>query len=296
LQTCVIFNPAAKGNKARYFRRHLDEIAASCALKATSAPGDARRLAAQAVADGFDMVVAAGGDGTVNEVLNGLGDVPGGFARARLGVLPLGTINVFARELKMPLRVKSTWAALMRGNEQKIDLPWVEFYDGIVRKRRYFAQLAGGGMDARAIQIVSWSLKKKLGRLAYLLAGLKAMTETKSKLVAQAEGKPVEGELILIGNGRLYGGKFNIFPAARLASGVLEVCGVPRMDWWTLCQCAPRLLLFGKLPPAAVQRMRATSFTLTSSLPASFELDGEWAGHLPATFGIEPQGLRVAVP
>ena len=296
MQTCVIFNPAARGNKARYFRRHLDEIAAHCALKATSAPGDARRLAAEAVADGFELIVAAGGDGTVNETLNGLGDVPGGFARACLGVLPLGTINVFARELKMPLEVKAAWAVLMRGNERKIDLPWVEFFAGNIREKRYFAQLAGAGLDARAIQIVSWSLKKKIGPLAYLMAGLQAMFESKSKLIAQAEGKPVEGELILIGNGRLYGGNFAIFPKADLASGQFDVCGVPRMDWWTLCQCAPRLLLSGRLPESAVQRLQAGKFTLTSSTPAMFELDGEWVGYLPATFGIEPQGLRVAVP
>jgi hypothetical protein len=97
---CVIFNPAARGNKARHFRRQLDAIGSQCALKATAAPGDARRLAAEAVDDGFDLIVAAGGDGTVNEVLNGIGDAPDGFARARLGVLPLGTVNVFARELE----------------------------------------------------------------------------------------------------------------------------------------------------------------------------------------------------
>ena len=80
--TCVIFNPAARGNKARHFRQHLDEIGGQSALKATAAPGDARRLATEAVGDGYDLIVAAGGDGTVNEVLNGIGDAPDGFARA----------------------------------------------------------------------------------------------------------------------------------------------------------------------------------------------------------------------
>ena len=88
-----------------------------CAFKATAAPGDARRLAAEAVRDGFESIVAAGGDGTVNEVLNGIGDAPDGFARARLGVLPLGTVNVFARELKIPLRLERAWEVLQRGRE-----------------------------------------------------------------------------------------------------------------------------------------------------------------------------------
>ena len=76
MRICVIFNPAARGNKARRFRRRLDAIGSHCALKATAAPGDARRLAAEAVGEGYDLIVAAGGDGTVNEVLNGIGDLP----------------------------------------------------------------------------------------------------------------------------------------------------------------------------------------------------------------------------
>lgn len=296
MQTCVIFNPAARGNKARHFRRHLDEIAARCALKATSGPGDARRLAAEAVRDGFDLIVAAGGDGTVNETLNGLGDVPDGFTRARLGVLPLGTINVFARELQIPLKVEQAWDILLSGHERKIDLPWVEFFvDGTLRKQ-YFAQLGGSGLDARAIELVSWSLKKKFGPLAYLFAGLQALRESKPRITVQAGGQTVEGELILLGNGRYYGGTFNIFPAAKLDSGRLELCALPQMNWRTLGHCAPRLLLRGKLPESAVKRLSASRLALTSAAPAAFELDGEWIGHLPATFGLEPQALRVVVP
>ena len=296
MQTCVIFNPAARGNQARRFRRHLVEIAAKCALKATSAPGDARRLAAQAVADGFDLIVAAGGDGTVNETLNGIGDVPGGFARARLGVLPLGTINVFARELKIPLRIPQAWQVLQGGREMKVDLPWAEFTVEGLRKRVYFAQLAGAGLDARAIELVSWPLKKRLGPFAYVLAGLQALGETKPRVTAQAGERTIGGELVLVGNGRLYGGAFQVFPAARLNSGTFELCGLPRMDWWTLCRCAPGLLLQGRLPESAVQRLSATRFTLSSASPAAFELDGEWIGHLPVEFGLEPQALGVAVP
>jgi YegS/Rv2252/BmrU family lipid kinase len=291
----VIFNPAARGNKARHFRRHLDEIAAQGALKATSGPGDARRLAAEAVRDGFDLIVAAGGDGTVNETLNGLGDVPGGFARARFGVLPLGTINVFARELNIPLKVERAWELLQRDHEVKMDLPWVEFtVAGAVRKL-YFAQLAGAGLDARAIELVGWSLKKKFGPLAYLMAGLRALREDKPAVTVVAEGQTAAGELILIGHGRLYGGPFVIFPAAQPANGRLEVCVLPRMNWRTLWHCAPRLLLRRRLPESAVQRLSAARFTLSGPAPAAFELDGEWIGRLPVTFGLDPQALRVAV-
>ena len=185
VRICVIFNPAARGNKARHFRHHLDDIGAQSAFKATAAPGDARRLAAEAVGEGFDLIVAAGGDGTVNEVLNGIGDAPDGFARARLGVLPLGTVNVFARELKIPLRLERAWEILRRGREMKIDLPRAEFSANGKTERRYFVQLAGAGLDARAIELVDWQHKKKVGPLAYVVAGLKALREKKPQITVR---------------------------------------------------------------------------------------------------------------
>jgi YegS/Rv2252/BmrU family lipid kinase len=294
--TCVIFNPAARGNKARRFRHQLDAIGSQCALKATTAPGDARRLAAEAVGEEFDLIVAAGGDGTVNEVLNGLGDAPDGFSRARFGVLPLGTVNVFARELGIPLRIERAWGVLQRGREARIDLPRAEFLANGASQRQYFAQLAGAGMDARAIELVDWGLKKKIGPLAYFIAGLKALREQKPKIIVHAEGREVRGELVLIGNGRFYAGSFGVFPAADLRDGLLEVCVFPRINWWTTFRCVPSLLTRRRLPKTAVQRVRAAAFELTSESAAAFELDGEWAGRLPATFSVEREKLRVMVP
>ena len=93
MRACVIFNPTAKGDKARHFRQHLDEFAAKSTLMLTKCAGDARRLGTEAVKEGFDTIVAAGGDGTINEVLNGIANTPDGLDCARLGVLPLGTVK-----------------------------------------------------------------------------------------------------------------------------------------------------------------------------------------------------------
>ena len=296
MRTCVIFNPAARGEKARRFRHQLDAIGSHCALKATTAPDDARRLAAEAVADGFELIVAAGGDGTVNEVLNGLGDALDGFARARLGVLPLGTVNVFARELKIPLRIERAWEVLQRGRETRIDLPRVEFSANGKSQKKYFIQLAGAGLDARAIELADWSLKKKAGPLAYVLAGLKALHEPKSKITVSADGQNFTGELVLIGNGRLYGGPFGVFPQAELRNGLLDVCVFPRVTWPTLFRCVPALLTRQRLPENLVRRFRARTFALTGETTTAFELDGEWAGRLPATFSVERERLRVIAP
>lgn len=292
----MIFNPAARGEKARRFRRQLDAIGALCAFKATTAPGIARRLAAEAVRDGFDLIAAAGGDGTVNEVLNGIGDAPDGFARARLGVLPLGTVNVFARELKIPLRVERAWEVLQRGRELKIDLPRVEFSVNGVLKKRYFCQLAGAGLDARAIELVDWQHKKQVGKLAYVIAGLKALCEKKPQITVRANGQNATGELVLVGNGRFYGGSFAILPLADLRDGRLDICVLPRVNWTALLRSAPGLLLRGKLPASVAQHLSAETFELTSETAAAFELDGEWVEKLPVTFAIEREKLRVVVP
>lgn len=296
MRACVIFNPVAKGEKARQFRATLDRIAAECALKKTTAAGDGRRLAAEAVREGFELIIAAGGDGTLNEVLNGLGDAPEGFHRACLGVLPLGTVNVFARELRIPLDVEAAWAVLRRRREDRVDLPWAEFTANGRLERRYFAQLAGAGLDARAIELVSWPLKKKIGPLAYIVAGLKALMEKRGAITATTGDKSFTGELLLIGNGRLYGGDFELLAGADLHDGRLDVCVFPRVGWWTLFRCGFPLLLRGRIPEMAVQRFQAAEFSLNGAQPMSFELEGELAGRLPVKFGVEPGGLRVIVP
>lgn len=296
MRACVIFNPAAKGHKAERFRRCLADIATECELQRTAAPGDARRLAATAIQEGHDTVIAAGGDGTLNEVLNGMGDVADGFERARLGVLPLGTINVFAREIGLPMNPDAAWSILQRGNERRVDLPRIEAGDPGDRSRTYFAQLAGAGLDARAIQLVNWPLKKRIGPLAYVVAGLKAMAEPQARLTVSDGARTATGQLVLVGNGRRYGGPFQIFPDAQVSDGWLHVCIFPRVDWPTLVRCGLALLITTRLPRRSVVRLRTKSFTLIGPPDRHFEVDGELGGPLPARFTLQPAGLRVLVP
>ena len=296
MRVCVIFNPTARGEKARRFRRHLDAIGTESTLKLTAAAGDARRLTREAVGEGFEVVVAAGGDGTLNEVVNGIGDAPNGFDRACLGVLPLGTVNVFARELAIPIKLDAAWAAIRRGRETRIDLPAVAYRSKGVPQRACFAQLAGAGLDARAIELVQWQLKKKIGSLAYIVAGLKALLGDQSRITAAGGGHSAMGELVLIGNGRLYGGQFRLFPKAHLCDGLLEVCVFPRVNWFTLARCGPSLLLRGTLPASAVKVFQTESLTLTSPSLTPLEVDGELIGHLPATFSVQRSRLRVIIP
>jgi YegS/Rv2252/BmrU family lipid kinase len=274
-------------------RRYLDEIGPHCTLKLTKNPGAARVLAREAVVEGHEIVVAAGGDGTLNEVLNGIGDVPGAFEFVRLGVLPLGTVNVFARELGIPRQLPHAWRIVLGGRERRIDLPRVEFQQHGRGATRYFAQLAGAGLDARAIQLVDWGLKKRFGPIAYVLAGLRAMRGPHDLIFVDIAGQTTTGQLVLIGNGRFYGGSLVMFPEADLGDGNLDVRVFSKVSWKVLLECGIGLLTRNLPKAAGGVCLRAPDFVLRGPPETLFEVDGELIGNLPARFRIEPQALRV---
>ena len=138
--------------------------------------------------------------------------------------------------------------------------------------------------------------KKSAGPVAYVVAGLQALEEKQPQITVSADGGKITGELALFGNGRFYGGSFDIFPGAHLSDGQLDVCVFPGVSVPALLRLVPGFLARRKLSEHRVRRLRAKKFHVTSSPPAAFELDGEWIGSLPATFSVERQKLRVVVP
>ena len=293
MKTCVIFNPAARGEKASRFRDHLGTLSAQCALKPTYAAGAGRALASEAVREGFELIVAAGGDGTVNEVVNGIGDEPAGFTNVCLGVLPLGTVNVFAKELGMPNNFTAAWAILQKGREILIDLPEAEHTVAGQTQRRFFAQMAGAGLDSRAIELVDLEQKKRIGALAYVVAGWKALRSPKPQIVVSAGQESMGGELVLVGNGRFYGGTYRLFPSADLRDGLLEVSVFPKADWGALVRCGWGLLTDKLYTAGGVKHFRTASVHLYSASPVPFHVEGENAGFLPVHFSVRQQKLRV---
>ncbi len=296
MKVCVIFNPAARGEKAARFREHLATLSAQCTLKLTTAAGAGRALAAEAVREGFDVVVAAGGDGTVNEVLNGIGDVPESFARVRLGVLPLGTVNVFARELGLPTDFHSAWAVIRQERELLIDLAEAEFTQDGRPQRRLFVQLAGAGWDSRAIELVDWELKKKIGPLAYVFAGLKAWCGPLPEIVATNGRDTFAGPLVLIGNGQFYGGNWRLFPLADLRDGLLEVTVFPNLSCLGVLRGTWAVLTNRLYRSGGAYHFKAETLDLFSAAPVALQVEGENIGHLPARFSVRKQALRVLVP
>jgi diacylglycerol kinase (ATP) len=278
LSTLVIFNPSARGEKSQRLRQFLESKKSDrVTLAPTQCTGDATRLAAAAA--GHDIVVAAGGDGTVNEVLNGLHG-------AALGILPLGTVNVFARELGLPHNLPAAWDVIENGRTRLIDLACAEAGG----RRRVFCQLAGVGFDAQAVRAASWELKKKIGPLAYVWAGLKVLRAPPA--VVEVAGR--KGVAVFVGNGRYYGGKFRLFPRAKLDDGLLDVCVFERCGYWDLLRYGPAILCAAHPRLKGVHYFQAREFSCSGAVP--FELDGEDAGDAPVRFSVQPRALRVIVP
>jgi len=145
MQTCVIFNPSARGEKAEAWCSRAESLFPQCVWLRTQHAGHARDLAAQAARDHCQTIIAAGGDGTINEVVNGIGDVPGGLESVRLGILPLGTVNVLARELGLPRNLAKAAKILGEGKTLWTDLGRADYIEAGTPRRRFFHPTGGRG-------------------------------------------------------------------------------------------------------------------------------------------------------
>ena len=284
-KTLVILNPAARSEKASRLLERIRELSGGAPVRLTSEAGDASRIAAEAVRDGVEVIIAAGGDGTLNEVVNGIGNAP-----VRLGILPVGTMNVFATELGIPHgNLERAWSIIEQGKVVAVDLPKAN--------DTHFIQLAGVGLDAEVVRKTTADSKKALGPLSYLLTLVQVAAHKPPRVVVETEGGRIrEGSFVLIGNGRLYGGPFPVFKRASLHDGLLDVLVFQNQTHWDVVRYF-QAIAFGTHPELPdVEYFQTSSIKVTSSGDVPVELDGEVAGMLPCLFSMEPQKLRVMAP
>ena len=296
MKPCVVFNPVARGEKASEFRKLLESLNDELEFRQTTSPESARNLGREAVEEGFDTIVAVGGDGTFNEVLNGVGMVEGAFESVSLGVLPLGTANVFAKELGLPMDLMAAIDVIRGGQKRAVDLALATYESEGKTVRRYFGQLAGAGLDARAIELVDWESKKRFGVLAYVEAGMRALVETQVKLTVSNGEEQLTGELVLVGNGRFYGGKFELFPSASLTDGMLHAVIFERVHWADLVRRGWGLFTQTMTQQEGIRIIRGKELELMSDRSARFQLEGDLVGSLPCSFQLYPKKLQMIVP
>lgn len=283
----MILNPSARSTRAGERLEMIRSLSPRVTIHATTGPGDARHFARDLARGGAPVVVAAGGDGTVNEVVNGIA-LAGPQCSTALGILPSGTMNVFANDLGLPAgRLDDCWRLIEAGRTRSIDL-WLA-------NDEYFAQLAGAGLDATVIEETTWESKKQIGPLSYLLSMVRVMRRGSPLLSVTAQGRaPQEARLVLVGNGQHYGGPFRVFPDASFTDGLMDVVVVQ----------SPGLLSTARMSLAALRgryspRMPGVTYFQTAELrvtaaePVPVQADGDVCGHTPVHFRAAPFPLRV---
>jgi YegS/Rv2252/BmrU family lipid kinase len=278
----VILNPAARSERAKAVWRRIEKLP-NCTMRVTAAPGDARAFAAAAVTEGFTTIVAAGGDGTVNEVVNGMVG-----SEAALGILPVGTMNVFAAELGLPGDLEEAWAVIRAGRTRRVDL--------VRANHQYFVQLAGVGLDAQVVQATSWQFKKNFGPLSYLISAAQIAARKPPRLFVEADDQVREGSFVLIGNGRYYGGPVAFFKDARIDDGKLDVLIFKNLAYLDIARYLATVFMGKHTEQPDVEYFQTKKATVRSDEDVPVEVDGEVVASLPVTFRISSRKLRVVVP
>ena len=291
IRALIIFNP--KAGQADSLERDIQaardiwtEHGWQVDLQPTSEPGDGTRIAREAAEQGYDIVVAAGGDGTVNEVVNGLAGT-----RTALGALPIGTVNVWVRELGIPLQPRAAAEALLTCQPRAIDLGRAG--------DRYFLMMSGVGFDAAVTAEVQPKEKRRLGIFAYVLRAINLATHfhgTPARIVV--DGKPIRGRVLMIvlGNSQLYGGVVKVTSRASLDDGLLDVCIIKGRTLWS----APFRILsiltqrYNIDPQLEYHRAREIKITTRRVLPV--QVDGDHIGQTPMTFQAVPGALMALLP
>lgn len=294
MPTCVILNPAA-GTVAQ--SAVLLETLAHCpqvALRQTSGAGQASALAAEAVQAGYDLIVAAGGDGTIKEVVNGLAP---DFARVTLGVIPLGTGNDLARTLALPLDdTLEAWQTVHTGQVRWLDVLTIAAAEQPVI---YGLNMAIGGFTGQMNEVLSTGLKRTWGPLAYLIGATQVLPElTTYETAMVCDEGPLEHLQVLnvaVANGRTAAGGYQVAPVANPEDGWLDLVVIRAGSLLDLAAVAARFVAGTWLDSEQVLHRRVRRVQLASRPDMAFNVDGEFLTAKPLTLGLRPQALRVVV-
>jgi YegS/Rv2252/BmrU family lipid kinase len=296
----IILNPQAKRGKASVLCQQLEKITHEVHVERTTGPQDATLKARSIIEKGAKLVIAAGGDGTINEVLNGIVGTD-----AVLGIIPFGSVNVLARQLRIPLHFEAAWRVIEQGYIQTIDVVKIDYSvsnqnSDVGRHQmqsRYFVQLAGVGLDAQVVQEVTSEKKKRWGPLIYAFEFLKLVSKPFPKILINIdEMSPLEGEFVLLGNGQYYAGPFSVFKYAALSDGQLDVCIFESMGYWRLLKYIIAIALGTHAKTKGIQYRQGKSMEIHSLSKTPIEIDGEFIGYLPARFTVLPNALKILVP
>ncbi|WP_066319577.1 diacylglycerol kinase [Bacillus sp. FJAT-29814] len=287
----LIYNPTSG---RELIRRHLPDILerlelagyeASC--HATTGAGDATNAARIAVERQYDVVIAAGGDGTINEVVNGLAEQE---FRPKLGIIPAGTTNDFARALHIPRDIGAAVDIITKGELIPVDIGRIN--------DKYFINIAGGGRITELTYEVPSKLKTMLGQLAYYLKGVEMLPSFKaSELRIEYDGKLFEGEamMFLVGLTNSIGGFEKLAPDSSINDGLFSLLILKKVNLAEFIRVATLAVRGEHINDPNVIYTKANRIKVHSEEKVQLNLDGEFGGLLPAEFANLYRHLEVFV-
>ena len=294
MRTAIILNPAAGRGRGAQMRAIIEKSLPDAAIFETQGAGDGAKLARAAAQNGAQIVVAAGGDGTLGEVVNGIFG-----SNAKLGILPLGTGNDFARGVGIGTKLDFALETLKTQNFRAVDVGIIENET----EKRYFLNVAGAGFDSRVAARINEHRPKILSKLggtgAYLVAGI---CEVRAHQLAQVrlvlDGKTVESRAVLcaIANASSYGGGMRVAPDADLSDGMFDICLIKDVKKWEFVRAFPSVFAGKHVHHPKVEMFRAATIEFSSDPPLPILVDGEIMGQTPARFEMVPRAMEVLAP
>jgi diacylglycerol kinase (ATP) len=299
----LIHNPNA-GNGGSGRRRMLDEArrifsfaGIEAELTETRGPGDATEMAHRASAEGRQLVIACGGDGTLNEVVNGLATQQNGH-RVPLALLPGGTANVLAKELDLPWDIPSAAEKLVHGDIKEIALGLATPLEE-PHKKRYFLSVAGSGPDGMIVYAIDLDLKARVGIMAYWWQGAYEVFRYKfPHFRVVSAGQKLDASLLVVGRTKNYGGPFKITTGADLYEDQFELMALTTQSGFRYLSYLPSLW-FDKLRGTDGVHFWKSDTVVCEPLdanPVYAQIDGEPLARLPVEFKIIPRALKLLVP
>lgn len=277
----MIFNPAAGPRRQRKLKRVLAELrqrGCTVTLRATEARGDAEMIARAARSSACDLVAVAGGDGTINEVINGLD------RQLPLALIPLGTANVLANEIGLRGDAGVVARVIAEGIPRQI-------YLGQANGRR-FAMMLGVGIDARIVEGIDPRLKRIAGKFAYVVSGVLAVLRYRPvRYRISIDGARFTSASAIVAKGRFYGGRFVLARGARLDTASLHVVLLERPGRWNVLRYGLAIALRRLHCLDDVRIIEAQAVTIDGPVGELAQADGDLASNLPLTIGLATEPL-----
>jgi YegS/Rv2252/BmrU family lipid kinase len=297
----LIVNPVAgAGRTAKRWpqiKAFLKKIGVKFEHDLTEAPGHAIELAKIAVSKGYKLIVSVGGDGTINEIVNGIYDT-GNLKDITLGIIGTGTGGDYIRTLGIPRHYMQSSERLLHPEKMVVDLGVVEHTVDGQKRRRLFTNFAGLGFDAEVVRATTKKYKS-LGSVPSYLMGLLTtlVCYHNREITLKIEGKEEERRVctIVMSNGKYGGGSMFIAPQADIKDGLFDIVIIGDISKPDLIASLPRIYRGTHLTHPKVTLKRAREIEVQSKIPIALQADGELLGEAPARFSILPSALTILV-